>query len=101
MMDIDSPRAPDVASGSPERFGYSWQAFADLSPAQFEQFRRWTALLGPDDWKGKSFLDVGCRGGRNSRWALDSGAARTGDTASETRQARMTRRRVMRGKICS
>jgi SAM-dependent methyltransferase len=75
MTGIDSQRAPDIATGSPDRFGYSWQAFADLSPEQFEQFRRWTALLGSQDWQGKSFLDVGCGGGRNSHWALDCGAA--------------------------
>lgn len=76
MTRTDSQPAPDVATGSPERFGYSWQAFADLSPEQFEQFRRWTRLIGPEDWNGRSFLDVGCGGGRNSRWALDCGAAR-------------------------
>ena len=62
--------------GSPDRFGYSWQHFAELSPEQELQFRRWTCLLNPDtDWTQKTFLDVGCGMGRNSHWAMTYGAA--------------------------
>ena len=61
--------------GSPDRFGYEWGAYAEILPWHEEQFRRWTAALGPADWAGKEFLDVGCGMGRNSFWALGYGAA--------------------------
>lgn len=61
--------------GSPDRFGYEWGAYAEILPGHEEQFRRWTAALGAADWAGKEFLDVGCGMGRNSFWALRSGAA--------------------------
>ncbi len=66
---------PSEARGSPERFGYSWERFSDLTPEQEEQFNRWTAPLKPADWAGKRFLDVGCGAGRNSYWAMARGAA--------------------------
>ncbi len=67
---------PELASGSPERFGYSWDAFNDLTRQQEEQFRRWTSHLDPAcDWRGKTFLDVGCGAGRNSYWPMTYGAA--------------------------
>jgi SAM-dependent methyltransferase len=66
---------PDLAAGSPERFGYSWQAFTELSPEQREQFRRWTVLIPPEAWKGRAVLDAGCGGGRNTYFALEAGAA--------------------------
>ncbi|MGY0714109.1 class I SAM-dependent methyltransferase [Azospirillum argentinense] len=66
----------DVSGGSPERFGYSWNQFNELSQEQEEQFRRWTIHLDPEvDWKGKTFLDAGCGAGRNSHWAMKFGAA--------------------------
>jgi SAM-dependent methyltransferase len=40
-----------------------------------EQFRRWTVHLSPEDWHGKTFLDVGCGMGRNSYWPMSFGAA--------------------------
>lgn len=61
--------------GSPERFGYSWDRFRELTPEQERQFRLWTAHLAPDDWKGKRFLDAGCGAGRNSCWPMSYGAA--------------------------
>jgi SAM-dependent methyltransferase len=64
-----------VAGGSPERFGYQWAIYAELRPEYEKQFRRWTAHLGPDDWKGRTFLDVGCGMGRNSFWPMTYGAA--------------------------
>lgn len=67
--------ATDDLKGSPERFGYEWRAYAAILPEHEEQFRRWTAPLGPDDWRGKRFLDVGCGMGRNSYWPLKYGAA--------------------------
>ena len=66
----------DVKQGSPDRFGYSWGQFNDLTEHQEQQFRRWTCHLDPEtDWMGKRFLDVGCGAGRNSFWAMKYGAA--------------------------
>lgn len=71
----DFTPAPDLTQGSPERFGYSWEKFSELTPAQHEQFKRWTAALGgTESWQGKRFLDVGCGAGRNSYWAMQAGA---------------------------
>jgi SAM-dependent methyltransferase len=61
--------------GSPDRFGYEWETYAEILPEHEEQFRRWTAPLSPEDWRGKEFLDVGCGMGRNSFWPLKYGAA--------------------------
>ena len=60
--------------GSPERFGFSWQRFSELSPQQEEQFQRWTSLITIDEWKNKTFADIGCGAGRNSYWAMKYGA---------------------------
>src|SRR6516225_4837984 len=57
--------ARDV-EGSPERFGYEWNAYAEILPEYEEQFRRWTVHLAPEDWRGK---------GRNSFWAMTWGAS--------------------------
>jgi SAM-dependent methyltransferase len=65
--------ARDLA-GSPDRFGYEWNAYAEILPAYEEQFRGWTAHLAPEDWRAKSFLDVGCGMGRNSFWPMQYGA---------------------------
>jgi SAM-dependent methyltransferase len=66
------PASP--ATGSSDRFGYEWARYAELKPAYEEQFRRWTPFLRPDDWRGMSFLDVGCGMGRNSYWPMHYGA---------------------------
>jgi SAM-dependent methyltransferase len=71
-----APLSPDAAGGSPERFGYSWDMYAELLPEHEEQFRKWTSPLRPDDWRGKTFLDAGCGIGRNSYWPLRYGATR-------------------------
>jgi SAM-dependent methyltransferase len=60
--------------GSPERFGYEWNAYAEMRPEYEEQFRRWTTALRPEEWRDASFLDVGCGMGRNSFWAMRRGA---------------------------
>jgi SAM-dependent methyltransferase len=60
--------------GSPDRFGYEWEAYSDIRPEYEEQFRRWTVHLAPGDWRGRSFLDVGCGMGRNSYWPMTYGA---------------------------
>src|SRR5438105_1595581 len=57
-------------AGSPERFGYEWSTYSELLPQYEEQFRRWTVHLSPEDWRGASFLDVGCGMGRNSVWPM-------------------------------
>lgn len=64
-----------VITGSAERFGYEWDEYAELRPEYEEQFRRWTVLLPPAEWKGRSFLDVGCGMGRNAYWAASWGAS--------------------------
>ncbi len=63
-------------AGSPDRFGYEWSEYSEMRPEYEEQFRRWTAHLRPEDWQGRSFLDVGCGMGRNSYWPLSYGASR-------------------------
>src|ERR1700675_3200905 len=73
-MEIMS-QAPGVASGAPDRFGYEWQNYSELRPEYEEQFRRWTVHLKPEDWRGLTFLDVGCGMGRNSYWPMTYGAA--------------------------
>jgi SAM-dependent methyltransferase len=68
-------KIPGIEGGSPERFGFSWDTYAELLGAHEEQFLRWTAPLKPADWQQKSFLDAGCGMGRNSVWPLRYGAA--------------------------
>jgi SAM-dependent methyltransferase len=70
----DRTLARDFA-GSPDRFGYEWRAYAEIRPEYEEQFRRWTVHLPPEDWRGRSFLDVGCGMGRNSYWPMKYGAS--------------------------
>jgi SAM-dependent methyltransferase len=73
----EEPRqaAASLAAGSPERFGYEWHTYSELRPEYEEQFRRWTSLLQPEEWRGLTFLDVGCGMGRNSYWPMSYGAA--------------------------
>jgi len=75
MDDVQRTNIGSVVSGSPERFGYEWHVYSQLRPEYEEQFRRWTAHLTPQDWKGRTFLDVGCGMGRNSFWPMTYGAA--------------------------
>ena len=69
-----NPEAHRLRKGSPDRFGYSWDHYADLLPAHEEQFLRWTTL-DKDFWLGKRFLDGGCGIGRNSYWPMTYGAS--------------------------
>lgn len=64
-----------LSAGSPERFGYEWDRYSEIRADYEEQFRRWTVHLAPEDWRGKTFLDVGCGTGRNSYWPMTYGAA--------------------------
>ncbi|MBF0138939.1 MAG: class I SAM-dependent methyltransferase [Magnetococcales bacterium] len=65
---------PSPKSGSPDRFGYSWSLFTELSALQATQFAGWTSALPESLWPGASFLDVGCGMGRNTVWAMQKGA---------------------------
>ena len=66
----------DISKGSPDRFGYEWDAYSEILPDYEEQFRRWTPHFPPESWQGKTFLDVGCGMGRNSYWPMTYGAKR-------------------------
>jgi SAM-dependent methyltransferase len=71
----NGPRDDDtVAAGSPERFGFEWQTYAEMRPEYEDQFRRWTAPIDVAEWRDRSFLDVGCGMGRNSYWPMTYGA---------------------------
>ncbi|HEY6433080.1 MAG TPA: class I SAM-dependent methyltransferase [Acetobacteraceae bacterium] len=74
-MDNNLGRSLPIAGGSPERFGFSWDEYADILPQHEEQFLRWTAPLKASDWRGVRFLDAGCGVGRNSYWPVTYGAA--------------------------
>jgi SAM-dependent methyltransferase len=74
--DRTGPSQHPTEAGSPDRFGFEWNTYSELRPEHEEQFRRWTPHFSPEDWAGKSFLDVGCGMGRNSYWPLRYGAAR-------------------------
>jgi SAM-dependent methyltransferase len=69
-----SAEMSELAKGSPERFGYSWDRYADLLPEHEEQFLRWT---GTDRsfWRGVRFVDGGCGIGRNAYWPMSYGAS--------------------------
>ncbi len=64
---------PEVTKGSPDRFGYSWDRYADVLPEHEEQFLRWTTL-DRSFWQGARFLDSGCGIGRNAYWPMTYGA---------------------------
>ena len=64
---------PEVTKGSPDRFGYSWDRYADVLPEHEEQFLRWTTL-DRSFWQNARFLDGGCGIGRNAYWAMTYGA---------------------------
>lgn len=70
----ESDEAASARSGSTERFGYEWHRYAEMRPEYEAQFRCWTVHLQPDDWRGLTFLDVGCGMGRNSYWPMVYGA---------------------------
>src|SRR5437763_17097228 len=61
-------------AGSPDRFGYEWGAYGDLLPEYEEQFCGWTVHLARADWRGLSFLSVGCGMVRNSYSPMIYGA---------------------------
>lgn len=63
----------EVIKGSPERFGYSWDRYADVLPEHEEQFLRWTGL-DRSFWRGIRFVDGGCGIGRNTYWPMIYGA---------------------------
>lgn len=66
----------DPSLGSPERFGYAWDRFHELTPDQERQFAGWTAPIDLETgWRGLRFLDAGCGMGRNSVWPMRHGAS--------------------------
>lgn len=73
-MSEKSAKMSELAKGSPERFGYSWDRYADLLPEHEEQFLRWTGL-DKSFWKGVRFVDGGCGIGRNAYWPMTYGAS--------------------------
>jgi SAM-dependent methyltransferase len=73
MSDAPADR-DELAKGSPERFGYSWDRYAAVLPEHEEQFLRWTAL-DRSFWQGLRFVDAGCGIGRNTYWPMTFGAA--------------------------
>lgn len=72
-MSKKSVQKSEIAKGSPERFGYSWDHYAELLPQHEEQFLRWTTL-DKSFWRDRHFLDAGCGIGRNSYWPMTYGA---------------------------
>lgn len=70
----ESDEAASARSGSTERFGYEWHRYGEMRPEYEDQFRGWTVHLEPSDWRGLTFLDVGCGMGRNSYWPMVYGA---------------------------
>lgn len=75
MNSAPAPERTAVHTGSADRFGYEWGRYAELKPIYEEQFRRWTPFMAPEDWRGLTFVDVGCGMGRNSHWPMSYGAA--------------------------
>ena len=63
QVSAKSAETLELAKGSPERFGYSWDHYAALLPQHEEQFLRWTTL-DKSFWNGVRFLDGGCGIGR-------------------------------------
>ena len=88
-----SAETSELAKGSPDRFGYSWDHYADLLPEHEEQFLRWTAL-DKSFWKGVRFLDAGCGIGRNSYWPMTYGALGGAAVDVDERTLRRARRNL-------
>ena len=65
-----------ISGGSPERFGYEMGTYSEIKLEYEEQFRRWTAQIRIEDWRGKAFLDVGCGMGRTTYWPMNHGGGR-------------------------
>ena len=66
----------ELAKGSPERFGYSWDRYADLLPEHEEQFLRWTAL-DKSFWQRRSFswtAVAALAATATGRWSMARGA---------------------------
>jgi len=90
-MSGDPASSVTVARGSPDRFGYSWDRYSEVLPEHEEQFLRWTAPLGRENWRGLRFLDAGCGIGRNSYWPMTYGA--TGGVALDVDDRTLARAR--------
>ena len=76
-QDAVSPRSDSLTTmGSPDRFGYEWNHYAEILPESRQQLQRWLGPITLESFQGKSVLDVGCGMGRNPYWILKAGAAR-------------------------
>lgn len=64
-----------MTGGTERAFGYAWAFYSEVIPLHKEQFEGWITPLPLSFFRGKRFLDAGCGIGRNSRWALEAGAA--------------------------
>jgi SAM-dependent methyltransferase len=67
---------PNVARGSPDRFGYEWATYSEILPESRGQLERWLGSMGLASFSGKEVLDVGCGMGRNPYWMAQAGAKR-------------------------
>ena len=64
-----------MSKSTHERFGYEWSTYTEIAPIHKEHFCTWMPFIKPDEWKGLTYLDVGCGIGRNSYWPMTFGAA--------------------------
>lgn len=55
-------------------FGYEWRHFTELHSEYREQFLDWMLPIGPEDFRDKVVLDVGCGTGRHAYFASEFGA---------------------------
>lgn len=70
---------PDVIDGSnwetADRFGQEWNQFDMITDKYEKQFLSWIEPVGPEYFKDKSILDVGCGKGRHVLQAQKFGAS--------------------------
>ncbi|MFA4875770.1 MAG: class I SAM-dependent methyltransferase [bacterium] len=64
-----------MLGGTEKKFGYEWDIYREIIPLHEKQFREWINPVPLSFFRGKRFMDAGCGIGRNSLWALKSGAA--------------------------
>jgi SAM-dependent methyltransferase len=92
----DNAQTSDISRGSPDRFGYEWGTYSEIVPEYESQFRGWTPFFSPEDWRGKTILDVGCGMGRNTYWPLTYGAAASTSIDVDERTLASARRTLAR-----
>jgi len=62
-------RLDDVTRRTAENFGDQWTRFDEHHDAHRQQFLDWIAPLGPEDFKGKVTVELGCGMGRHAALA--------------------------------